>query len=72
MKFPLRAVELEGFIVNEMCKVIPLNLMVLLSGFRHVSMSYVTPLFEILSSHELGMTQTVVEMTVFATVWRSA
>ncbi|MCR5409211.1 MAG: hypothetical protein K6E61_08945 [Bacteroidales bacterium] len=51
-----REVELEVLILNEMCKVIPLNLMVLLSGFRYVSMSYVTLDFEILSPCGLGMT----------------
>ena len=40
-----KEVELEVLIIREMCKVIPLNLMVLLSGFRYESMSYVTPLF---------------------------
>ncbi len=51
-----KEVELEVLIIREMCKVIPLKLMVLLSGFRYESMSYVTLDFEILSPCGLGMT----------------
>ncbi len=43
-----KVVELEGLIVSKMRKVIPLKLMVLLSGSCCKSMSYITLDFEIL------------------------
>ncbi len=51
-----KVLELDGLIVRELCKVIPLNFMVLLLGSYWVSMGYVTLFFEILSPYGLGMT----------------